>query len=296
MKFIKKHWHFFFILICSILAVGVSANQYYKAAAANHVQTEISKGHLDKSSLHKNGILILCYHRVLRNDAYDKLAESISNNAQLHEYQISTKTLISEINYLQKHHVRIIPLAEAIKLVTTQTKLHHQYVVLTFDDFDNTVAENVNDVLSKRHIPYTVFVITGKTGYYDGGTALATWSQINTMAKNPDVTFGLHTNNMHYLVDNKGVLTLNANYHTFQKDYHTSQKVLHAYLHRYGHFFAYPYGEYNDRVQRFLVHEGIITFSLVNSVLTPNTDLTQPVGRTMISANTWRDVVQKWVR
>ncbi len=76
MKFIKKHWHFFFILICSILAVGVSANQYHKAAATNHVQTEISKGHLDKSSLHKNGILILCYHRVLRNDTYDKLAES----------------------------------------------------------------------------------------------------------------------------------------------------------------------------------------------------------------------------
>lgn len=292
----KKHWHFIFIFICLVCAIFVSAYQYQKAAVSNHIQREISKGHLDKSSLHHNGILILCYHRVLRNDNFDQLAEDVSNNAQLHEYQISTKTLLYEINYLQKHHVKIISLPEAINLVTTKSTLHHQYAVLTFDDFDNTVAENVNPLLSKRHIPYTVFVITGTTGRYDGGTALTTWSQIKTMSHNPDVTFGLHTNNMHYLVNNKGVLTLSANYHTFQKDYHTSQKVLYAHLHRYGHFFAYPYGEYNDKVQSFLVHEGIITFSLVNSILTPDTDLTQPVGRTMISNNTWHEVVQKWVR
>ena len=43
------------------------------------------------------------------------------------------------------------------------------------------------------------------------------WHQIEEIVKNSEMTLGLHTNNMPYLVDNKEVLTLKANFGTFKK-------------------------------------------------------------------------------
>lgn len=71
--------------------------------------------------LHQNGIMIICYHRVLQNDDFDKTAENISNNTQLHEYQVSTHTLMNNVRYFQKHGVKIISLNEAFDLIKNES-------------------------------------------------------------------------------------------------------------------------------------------------------------------------------
>ena len=83
----------------------------------------------------------------------------------------------------------------------------------------------------------------GKTGQYDSGTALTDGHQIEEIVQNSEMTLGLHTNNMPYLVDNKEVLTLKANFGTFKKDYFTLQKILKEHFHYYSRYLVYLYGE-----------------------------------------------------
>lgn len=295
-KFIKKFWHAIFWCVCIIAIICGGVYEYHKGLTYQATEKRIDTAKIPKEQLHQNGIIVLCYHRVTKNSKVEKLSKELSNNNQIHSYQVTLKQLKQQVEFFKKHNVEIISAQRAVEMVKNHEPIDKQYAVLTFDDFDNTTYYNAYPYLVKNHIPFTAFVVTGMTNNYDGGTALATWSEIKKMAKNPYVSFGLHTNDMHYQVDNHGVLTLSANYNAFKKDYHKSQKKLHAEIGRYSNIFAYPYGEYTPKVQEFLVKEGITTFSLENGTITNDTNLEQPLPRVMISPGTWKGAVEKWVR
>lgn len=66
-------------------------------------------------------------------------------------------------------------MATSIKLIKTNRPLKHKYVVLTFDDIDETLTSNVYPLFNKLgNISYTIFVVTSNTGQYDNGMRLAT--------------------------------------------------------------------------------------------------------------------------
>ena len=118
-------------------------------------------------------------------------------------------------------------MATAIKLIRANKPLKHKYVVFTFDDVDSTLTSNVYPLFKKLgNIPYTAFIVTSNTGRYDNGTRLATWHQLRKVLRNPDVTIGVHTNNMHYLIDNKPALKYARNYSKFKIDYRKSEQII----------------------------------------------------------------------
>ena len=143
-----------------------------------------------------------------------------------------------QIEYLKKHHVRIIPVATAVELIKQNRPLKHKYVVLTFDDVDETLSTNACPVLKKLgNIPYTVFIVTSNTVRYDNGTRFATWHQLRNVLHSSNATIGVHTNNMHYLVKNKPVLKYARNYNRFKKDYQNSEKIIPKHI---GHNYEPP--------------------------------------------------------
>lgn len=296
-KFFEKFWHWIFIILC-LSIIGLSFNaEHQEQVEQQHTTREISNGKLTQKELHENGILVLCYHRVVNSNLLsDKLALVLSNNDQLHEYSMPIKKLAYQIRYLQRHHVQIISMQKAVTLVKSDHPLKHKYVVLTFDDVDSTLSTNVYPLFKKMgNIPYTVFIVTSNTGRYDNGTRLATWSQLRKVLHNPAVTIGVHTNDMHYLVNNKPALKYASNYHHFQKDYLKSEKIIKQKTGHTTPYFAYPYGEGTDREQRYLANHGMITFSLDNGIMTQETDLTQAIPRTMVDDHSWNQVIKKWV-
>lgn len=145
------------------------------------------------------------------------------------------------------------------------------------------------------NLPYTVFIVTSNTGRYDNGTRLATWKQLRKVLRNPNATIGVHTNNMHYLIDNEPALKYAKNYNRFKKDYQKSEKIIEEKTGHRTSNFAYPYGEGTNREQRYLVDHGMITFSLDNGIATPGYDLSQPLPRTMVDNHSWNDIIKKWV-
>lgn len=296
-QFFQRSWHWIFIILC-LIVIGISGYSEYQAKIQQqYVSREVSSGKLSNQQLHENGIFILCYHRVVNSHLFaDKFALALSNNDQLHEYSMPIDKLAYQIRYLKSHGVRIIPMATAINLIKADKPLKHKYVVLTFDDVDATLTSNVYPLFKKLgNIPYTAFIVTSNTGRYDNGTRLATWRQLRKVLKSPNVTIGVHTNNMHYLIDNKPALKYARNYPRFKKDYQKSEKIIKAKIGHQTPYFAYPYGEGTNREQRYLADHGMITFSLDNGIVTPGYDLSQPLPRTMVDDHSWKDVIEKWV-
>lgn len=296
-RFFQHFWHWIFIILCLAIISGSYYLEHQDQIKQQHTAREVSNGRLSNQQLHENGILVLCYHRVVNSRTFsDQFALALSNNDQLHEYSMPIDKLTYQIHYLKDHGVRIIPMKTAIRLVKEDKPLKHKYIVLTFDDVDATLISNVYPLFKKLgNIPYTAFIVTSNTGRYDNGTRLATWKQLHKILKNPNVTIGVHTNNMHYLINNKPVLKYARNYPRFKKDYQKSEEIIKDKTGHKTPYFAYPYGEGTNREQRYLADHGMITFSLDNGIVTPGYDLTQPLPRTMVDNHSWNDVIKKWV-
>ncbi|MGX5377019.1 polysaccharide deacetylase family protein [Ligilactobacillus sp. LYQ135] len=297
-NFFKRSWHFIFVVVCISIVVFIGISEHDAKIKQANVQKEISNGKLSKNELNKDGILVLCYHRVSESNKTlsARLTLNLSNNEQLHEYTASKQTLEKQILYLKKNNVKIISMEKAIQLVKKGKPMKHKYVVFTFDDVDRTIVDNVDPLFKKLgDIPYTIFIVTQNTGRYDNGTKLATWDELHQVLKNSNVTIGVHTNKMHYLINNKPALKYANNYNEFVKDYKKSQQIIQKHTGHKTPYFAYPYGEGTAKEQKYLAKQGMYTFSLDNGIITQDQDLTQPLPRTMVDKETWNDVVKKWV-
>lgn len=293
----KKYWHQIFILLSILLILSMAFLEMNNKQQQSQQQQEMSSGKLIKTNANRNGILVLCYHRILAgNGVGEKLALTISNNEQLKEYSVTANQLEHQINYLRKHKVNIISLPTAVNLVKKRIPINHKYVVITFDDIDTTVYENAYPVLKRLGVPFTNFIITGNTNRYDNGTKLASWSQIKSMSHDKNANFGIHTNNMHYLVENKPMLSYEENYPQFKKDYNKSEKQLKNHLGYTSHYFAYPYGSGTLSEQNFFASHKIISFSLEIGIINSQQNLQTPLPRTMVDSNSWKSVVENWVK
>ncbi|WP_093624810.1 polysaccharide deacetylase family protein [Limosilactobacillus gorillae] len=293
---IEKLWHKLFICIIIITGLSVIHFTYHKSLQQNEQQRDVSKGTLSVRDRRKNGIMVLCYHRITKYNFSNNSVKALTNNSQIHEYSVSQDKFEYQVKYLKKHHVRFISADQMVALVKKGKPLQHQYVVITFDDFDQTVYDNGLPFLKKNKIPFTVFTVTGTTGDYNGGTKLVSWSQIRKMSSNPLVTVGLHTNNLHYLVHNKSAVTTPGKFKRFKKDYKQSQKIMVKNLGKPSSFFAYPYGDGNQQTQQYLVKNGIVTFSLNIGIITEKSDLTNSLPRVMVDDKTWEKVVRLWLK
>lgn len=293
---IEKIWHKFFVIIIFIIGILVVCFTYNKSIQQNNQQRDISKGSLQIDDRKKNGIMVLCYHRITKHNLSNDSVKKLTNNSQIHEYSISQDQFEYQINYLKKHHAKFISTDQMVSLIRKGQPLHHQYIVITFDDFDQTVYDNGLPFLRKLDIPFTVFTVTGTTGEYNGGTKLVNWQQISQMSLNPLVTVGLHTNNLHYLTNNKSAVTTHGKFNRFKKDYRKSQRMMIKHIGKSSSFFAYPYGESTQQIQNYLSKQGIITFSLNIGIITEKSSLNNSLPRVMVDKNTWENVVIKWLK
>lgn len=292
----EKTWHRIFILLIICSLIVATASSIRRVHAEQAINKELASSTLPQSEKKTNGIMILCYHRILKPSLATTIAQSLSNNRQLHDYAITTTVFRSHLAYLKKHKVEIISLDKAVAMVASGKPIARQYAVITFDDVDSTVYANAFPILKRLNYSFTVFVITSQTGSYDKGTSLATWSQIRRMVDSPLVTVGLHTNNMHLMIKNKPVLTSQQGTERFAADYQTSQKILTQRLGITARYFAYPYGESTKSAQKYLTKKGIITAGLTDGVIHEYTSLSQPLPRSLVTVKSWEKVVKPWIR
>lgn len=291
----QRKWILVTVITVFLAFLAVSVHHNIKYQLGNKPDFEIS--HHDQYV--KNGIMVFCYHRILAPNDMVKFDERVSPNSQFHDFNVNFPAFKSQMNYLQTHHIKVISMPQMIKMVEKRKPIHGRYVTITFDDIDRTMIDNALPVLLKHHYPFTDSIITGNTGWYKQGTKLATWPAILKMKKRAGklATFGVHTNRMHYLVDNgTPVFNLPGNYMRFKRDYATSQDVLKEKIGYKSPIFTYPYGSGTPMVEKFLASRpGLkVILTLNDGIVTDHSDLKE-TPRVIINHNSWPSVT-KWIR
>lgn len=246
----------------------------------------------------QNGIMVLCYHRVLDDNAAVKTIEDLTPNNQLHAYNVNLSQFKKQMAYLARHHIKVISTAQMVTMLQKHRTVHGKYVVLTFDDIDRTLVENAAPVMKHYNYPFTASIITGNTGRYFGGEQLATWKQILQLKRDSGsrMELGVHTNNMHYLEHGTPAFNLRRNFTAFKQDFATSQKVM---LEKTGHtsdIFTYPYGSGTSQVENFLMTQPTlkVIYTLNNGIVTSRDNLSL-TPRMIVNNSSWKSISQ-WLR
>lgn len=250
----------------------------------------------------KNGIIVFCYHRILKNNLGVNLSRTLSTNSQLHDFDVPLNHFKEQMKFLHDHNIKVISGSEMVKMTNSNKPIKGKYAVLSFDDIDRTTIDNAIPVMKKYKYPFTTFIITGNTGRYREGTQLATWSQLKYAQKESGklMTIGVHTNNMHYLTANLvPIFNLPKNYDRFTKDFVKSRQVLLKHTGTYAEAFAYPYGGGTPRISQFLAtqHLGWVgtldSGTVYNNGNGDHSDLIY-TPRMIINTNSWPSI-REWL-
>ncbi|MCK8625077.1 polysaccharide deacetylase family protein [Apilactobacillus xinyiensis] len=281
------------IVIVIALAFTLKKNvQYDRGASENYS--------LDKQSEKvNNGIMVFCYHRVLKNSLGVNIAKTLSTNSQLHDFEVPINQFEYQMKFLHDHHIKVISGDQMVKMTNSKKPIKGKYAVLTFDDIDRSTIDNAIPVMKKYKFPFTTFIITGNTGEYREGTKLATWNQIHYAKKMAGdlMTVGLHTNNMHYLTKSLvPIFDLKQNYHKFTKDFAVSRKVMRKEMNYYANSFAYPYGGGTTQTNDFLHTQHLDWIATLDSGIVQNNghkhSNLQYTPRMIINNNSWPSIAE----
>jgi len=286
------------LLIGLLLTVVFSLGWTYQQQASQQHHTQDSYALPARYRQLKNGIMIFCYHRVLADSLPTRVAQKLSTNSQLHEFNVPASEFAAQMKYLHDHHIKVITSQEMTRLVRSQQPIRGKYVVLTFDDIDRSVSDNAIPVMKKYDLPFTAFVITGNTGEYREGSQMATWQEIRQAQDTAGdrMTLGLHTHDLHHLNAKFQPIFTQPHYTgKFERDFTRSLTELRTHTGVTASSFAYPYGGGTPAISHFLSQQDLSWVATLNSgIVTDDTNLND-TPRLIVNHESWPSI-RDWLK
>ena len=291
MKFSKKN--IFLILMFGLIAILVFMSTRETKKYVQDGKKEQPDFAYESLLKDNDGIIVLCYHRVLKDTVVTNFAYSISHNSQLHEYNVFLQDFEQQMTFLKKNHIKILTSSELIEKLNKKEVIG-KAVVITFDDIDKSLPENAYPIIKKLDLPFTQFIITGKVGQTIDGSQMSTWKEIKKMNENPLVTSGLHTNDLHYQENFEPILSTNISKKVVQEDYQKSQKAFGEKLDQKGKVFAYPYGAQNKDLEDYMLQDGIQGIFTLSPGVVTNETLYSNIPRLIVTKDNWK-TIKHWL-
>ena len=149
----------------------------------------------------------------------------------------SIETLRAEFEYLKQNNFEVISLKRLHDALQNGEEISDKWVVLTIDDSFKSFYDNGFPLFKEYNYPFTLFVYVQAT--VDNYGDFMSWEQIREVSKYGEL--GFHSYGHPHLVSlsNSGI------YQDTKKGLDIMQKEL-GYTPKY---YAYPYGEYDERVR-----------------------------------------------
>ncbi len=207
-------------------------------------------------------IPVLMYHyiRVNPNPA-DKVGFNLS---------VTPKNFASQMDYLVSHGYHTITLDELGASLLGTVPLPQKPIVITFDDGYRDSYRSAWPILRQRNLKAVNFIITG---FVDGPNYLS-WGEIADMKNSGVFTFGSHTVN-HSALTYLGIERI-------RKEVGDSKNILQAHLGYQINWFAYPYGNVNEKVAEVVNQTGYIGAFGTNNGTYHNTEAMYTLPRIRI--------------
>ena len=188
--------------------------------------------------------LIICYHCV-KDEAFPHLRP-----AKVEDFE-------NQMRYLSKVY-NPISLARMSQHIQNGTSLPSKAIAVTFDDGYQDNYENAYPILTKYHIPATVFLTTGFIGtgeiprwdkeYYKADKALMlSWEQVREMSDS-GISFGSHTLTHPFLtrIPQKQA----------QREIYLSRNIIEQQIGKPVTTFAYPGGNFDSETKEIVKDAG----------------------------------------
>jgi peptidoglycan/xylan/chitin deacetylase (PgdA/CDA1 family) len=235
---------------------------------------------------------ILTYHRVLPGYA--------DHRSDPNRISLSQERFRTHLAWLDRLGYRTIGLDEYSRLLRQGGTIPSRSVAITFDDGYEDVLTYALPVLRDFHFTATVFAVTGQLGGFntwdDGGARLLTAHGLRALT-HAGITIGAHSSHHVHLT--------RVDVAVAQREIEESKQHLEQVLGRPVSLFAYPYGESNEQVERFVEQAGFTAafatdraprdhaqnrFRLRRVVIFPQTNLWQLLWK----VQRWYPLYQDW--
>jgi peptidoglycan/xylan/chitin deacetylase (PgdA/CDA1 family) len=150
----------------------------------------------------------------------------------------SIEVLKKEFEYFRTNGYRVVTLSKLVKTIKEGKSVPDNWVVLTIDDSYKSFYENGLPIFKAYGYPFTLFVYTKATeaGYGD----FMTWKEINEAKKYGEL--GFHSHRHPHMVSKSSK--------DLKKDFTTGIELMQKRTGVKPKYFAYPYGEYDNRVKK----------------------------------------------
>jgi len=178
-----------------------------------------------------SGLSVLCYHQIAPDADND-----MTTTPALFE---------SQMKYLHDHGYTPVSVEEAVLFLKGSRISAARPVLITFDDGYDGIYRYAFPVLKRYKYPAIVFLVVSKIT--DSGTSHhLTWRQLDEMSKSGLLQAGSHTYSLHVRIPEEiasGTVTAEK----LSKDLALSRQSIKKHLGTDTHYFAWPYGHYDDR-------------------------------------------------
>lgn len=163
------------------------------------------------------------------------------------------------MEYLAAENYQVIPLAELVTALTGNKMLPEKSVVITIDDGYESAFRNAWPILKSHNYPFTVFI--NSKNISSGISNYMNWDEISDLHES-GVDIQSHSYAHNRLAERPKAMTESEYLAWIRDDLNKNAKIISEKLGVKPHFFAIPYGEYNQQVMavaRQLGYEAILT-------------------------------------
>jgi peptidoglycan/xylan/chitin deacetylase (PgdA/CDA1 family) len=158
----------------------------------------------------------------------------------------SIDVLKKQFDYFKTHGYRVVPLSKLVAALKKGGPIPDDWVVLTIDDGYKSFYENGLSLFKKYGYPFTLFVYVKATEQHWGD--YMTWDQINEVKRYGEL--GFHSYAHPHMVSKPAA--------ALKKDFEKGLALMQKRTGEKPLYFAYPYGEYDDRVEAIAGQYGFV--------------------------------------
>jgi peptidoglycan/xylan/chitin deacetylase (PgdA/CDA1 family) len=180
---------------------------------------------------------------------------------QYPDTSVSADKFAGEVEELTAGGYNVMKLPDIVAALKDERGLPPKTVAITFDGGHRSVLDNAVPLLLKNNLPFTLFVSPGRAS--DPSAQYIHWDDFRRLARNDDVSFGLHPPYYARIQDKDVLAQINSARAAFRE-----QMKLEPAL------FAYPFGEYNLAYRNLVEKQGFdAAFGEQSGVLNPSSDM-----------------------
>lgn len=163
-------------------------------------------------------------------------------------FDVTPQELEAHFQLIQSNQMTPISLSQLVTHLQTGLPLPKKPIVLTFDDGYGGHYDYVYPLLKKYHYPAVFSIYSSGVGK-NTGRSHVTWEQLRQMAADPLVTIAVHS-----LTHPPDLTTLSDT--QLEQEVVESKQIIEKNLGMQLHYFTYPAGKYDARVETLLKAAG----------------------------------------